>query len=614
MVTLDKKAVQDGFEGRTSEGAPMKPIALILVEAHKSFIQEQLEEFGYAVTREIGPTVSLVLFDDSQTEVAARFDCPQILLGPHREGTAFCFGPEGQAQEFRSLLQEIQKSSQNPLLEVRRLRRALTEQHRTRENFLALLSHELRTPLTLVLGNLHILKKIHGKARDESTMAMDCVLAAMEGGRRLQLRIQEMLHLTTGDRSPVERWDISKTLSTLRDEMEPLARGRSVELDWENPSVTVEGRPRRLREALHHILKNAILFNRFGGRVRLRSRQQETHWHLEVADEGRGMSPIELERIFEPFYQAEEANTRTVEGLGVGLTLARRTIEAHSGELSIDSTLGKGTTVTVKLPLIQGSPVHEVSPAPPEAPAASPVGGEALVDYAREVYQLYQEEREQRLQAEEHQRMTESTLIGTLVTLVRRIDPRGDLNLDQSERVLEYAKAVARRLDPTLLSKPDFTYALLLYDIGKIGVTESVLLKSGKLDAPERAKAEAHPVIGAQILASVRSLHPAIDAVRHHHERWDGSGYPEGLSGTDIPILARLIAVVDSFDAMTVDRPYRKAMALEEARGELDKLAGKQFDPKIVGSFHQAWEEILLIANRAGAGRPPSEPEPSATA
>lgn len=590
----------------------MKPTALLLLDEPAPEIQSCVENFGYLVTDVKDSEVDLVLFSEShRNQVEDRFDCPLILVGGAPDNSLFRVDPQAGAEELKKVLEEIQKRSQDPIFEVRRLRQALRQQKRTRENFLALLSHELRTPLTLIMGNLHILRKLHSKEEVTST-ASECVMAAMEGSKRLQARIQEMLHLTTGDRSPVESWDVSRTLATLVDEMEPLARGRSVRVEVENPAIQIEGRPLRLREALSHVLKNAILFNRFGGRVAVTSSHDDNCWHLLIEDEGRGMDALQQDRVFEPFYQAEEANTRTVDGLGLGLTLARRTVEAHRGELLVESTPGEGTRVKLRLPLTQGGSESQETAPPPAALPSHPQVPEALVDYAREVYQLYQAERERRLQAEEQQRITESTLVGTLVTLVRRIDPRGNLSLDQSERVLEYARAVARFLDPTLVSQPDFLYSILLYDIGKIGVTEAVLLKTGRLDGKERAKAEAHPVIGAQILESVGALHPAIDAVRHHHERWDGSGYPDGLRGTDIPILARLIAVVDTFDAMTVDRPYRKAMSLEEARVELEKLSGKHFDPQVISAFLEAWSEVELIAEKAGAGQPRSESEPGA--
>ena len=179
------------------------------------------------------------------------------------------------------------------------------------------------------------------------------------------------------------------------------------------------------------------------------------------------------------------------------------------------------------------------------------------------------------------------------------VDPRVTGGTSQGERVLDYARAVARHLDPTLLSRPEFLYGLLLYDIGKIGVTESVLSKTGGLTETERRAAEAHSEIGADLLTSVGVLQPAIDAVRSHHERWDGSGYPDGLEGQQIPILARIIAVVDSFDAMTVDRPYRDALTLEDARAQIKLGAGHAFDPTVVEAFQRAWEEISEVFARS---------------
>ena len=117
----------------------------------------------------------------------------------------------------------------------------------------------------------------------------------------------------------------------------------------------------------------------------------------------------------------------------------------------------------------------------------------------------------------------------------------------------------------------------------------------------ERVSAQAHAEIGAELLTSVGVLRPAIDAVRSHHERWDGSGYPDGLTGKEIPLLARIIAVVDSFDAMTVDRPYREAMSPDRARNTIMEGAGEAFDPEVVAAFGRAWAEILEAVGKAGS-------------
>jgi HD-GYP domain-containing protein (c-di-GMP phosphodiesterase class II) len=122
----------------------------------------------------------------------------------------------------------------------------------------------------------------------------------------------------------------------------------------------------------------------------------------------------------------------------------------------------------------------------------------------------------------------------------------------------------------------------ILHDVGKIGIADSILLKPGPLTDEEWGVMRTHPEIGERMLQSIEFVHPALPIVRHHHERWDGGGYPDGLGKEDIPLGARIVSVCDSFDAMVSDRPYRKGMPVEYACDELVACAGKQFDPMCV--------------------------------
>ncbi len=126
--------------------------------------------------------------------------------------------------------------------------------------------------------------------------------------------------------------------------------------------------------------------------------------------------------------------------------------------------------------------------------------------------------------------------------------------------------------------------AASLHDVGKIRIPNRVLHKPGRLDENERALIEEHPVLGAWMVASIGD-EQIVRTVRHHHERWDGAGYPDGLSGEQIPVVARAFSVADAFDAMTSDRPYRRAMSKEDALEVIDLDAGKRFDPEIVDTF-----------------------------
>ncbi|MDD5438948.1 MAG: HD-GYP domain-containing protein, partial [Candidatus Omnitrophica bacterium] len=127
--------------------------------------------------------------------------------------------------------------------------------------------------------------------------------------------------------------------------------------------------------------------------------------------------------------------------------------------------------------------------------------------------------------------------------------------------------------------------ASMLHDLGKVGISEDILTKPGKLTDEEFAKIKAHPQIGADIIRPIQFMHDIIPFILHHHERWDGTGYPSGLEGREIPLGARIIAVADSFQALISDRPYRKAYPEDEAIGMIGEEAGKQFDPAMVKIF-----------------------------
>ncbi|MBA7658730.1 Cyclic di-GMP phosphodiesterase response regulator RpfG [subsurface metagenome] len=143
----------------------------------------------------------------------------------------------------------------------------------------------------------------------------------------------------------------------------------------------------------------------------------------------------------------------------------------------------------------------------------------------------------------------------------------------------------------------------LLHDVGKIGVPDAILHKPGPLVVEEYQQIQEHPQKGKKILNNITYLAQAIPCVLHHHERFDGKGYPEKISGTDIPLPGRIISVADAFDAMTSDRPYRIRMSIEQAIGELNKNSGKQFDPKVVDAFVKIWKSgdlLQLMTSKEG--------------
>ncbi len=190
----------------------------------------------------------------------------------------------------------------------------------------------------------------------------------------------------------------------------------------------------------------------------------------------------------------------------------------------------------------------------------------------------------------------ESTYESTLQALVTALDLRDNDTHGHSYRVVEYAVVVARRMG---LKEPDLTWlrrGAILHDVGKIGVSDAVLRKPGKLNAAEWEEMHRHPEMGYSMLKHIPFLEPALDIVLCHQERFDGTGYPRGLEGERIPLGARIFAVVDTFDAMTSDRPYRAALSVQVVREELQRCKGTQFDPQVVDEFlsieEATWDTI----------------------
>jgi putative nucleotidyltransferase with HDIG domain len=184
--------------------------------------------------------------------------------------------------------------------------------------------------------------------------------------------------------------------------------------------------------------------------------------------------------------------------------------------------------------------------------------------------------------------------VGSLTALSAAIEARDPYARGHSSRVTVFAQAMARslRLDKERLAV--LRLGALLHDVGKLVVPSSVLLKSGPLTDEELGLMRRHPAAGARMLRTLGAPETILPLVLHHHERWDGAGYPTGRRGDDIPLEARVLCIADSFDAMTSTRPYRATWTPDEALEELERCAGTQFDPELVTAFATAWADAGL--------------------
>ncbi len=194
---------------------------------------------------------------------------------------------------------------------------------------------------------------------------------------------------------------------------------------------------------------------------------------------------------------------------------------------------------------------------------------------------------------EEATRNLQAAYRATLEALGSALDSRDVGTEAHSRRVHGYALATAREYGMPEADIPDLEHGVLLHDIGKIGIPDAILLKPGRLTSEEWQTMRRHPEIGKRLIEGIAFLRGAVPIVYCHHEKWDGSGYPRGLKGDEIPLGARIFSAVDAFDAMTFDRPYSTAIPFDAAQAEIKRCAGSHFDPAVVEAFLRVPDALL---------------------
>ena len=207
-----------------------------------------------------------------------------------------------------------------------------------------------------------------------------------------------------------------------------------------------------------------------------------------------------------------------------------------------------------------------------------------LHQFARDAVSSYRRAKQRAAELEATLDTLQKAYLETIRSLAFVVEAKDAGTGQHLERCRVYGVALMREMGIDD-EYPDAQYGFLLHDAGKVGIPERILGKPGPLTAAEWRVMRTHPLIGYQMVAGIPFLQHAAEIVRNHHEMFDGSGYPAGLKGEEILLPARVFSVVDAFDAMTTDRPYRAALSLDHAAGELQKMAGTQFDPEVVRSF-----------------------------
>jgi putative nucleotidyltransferase with HDIG domain len=217
-------------------------------------------------------------------------------------------------------------------------------------------------------------------------------------------------------------------------------------------------------------------------------------------------------------------------------------------------------------------------------------------------YRLYLE----KLETEKrHAEQVSSLHLRTIEALALAIEAKDETTGEHLQRVRVYAMALAKELGLSEDETEALRAASVLHDIGKLAVPEHIISKPGRLTPEEFEKMKIHPIVGAEILEQVDFPYPVVPIVRAHHEKWDGSGYPNGLAGEEIPIGARILAAVDCLDALASDRQYRKALPLHEAMAKVAADAGKSFDPRVVAILQRRYIELEKLANAEPLQAPP---------
>jgi ribonuclease P protein subunit RPR2 len=224
-----------------------------------------------------------------------------------------------------------------------------------------------------------------------------------------------------------------------------------------------------------------------------------------------------------------------------------------------------------------------------------------LERYAADLRESY---RRERTRAQQLRRSYKATVRA----LSNAVEARDAYTGKHAERVAAYGLAIARAAGIDVADEPQLEFGFLLHDIGKVAVPDAILFKPAPLSADEFTRIASHAEIGSRILRHVDFLEEATVVVRHHHEHWDGSGYPDGLKGEQIPLSARVFAVADALDALTTDRPYRAAVDWALARSEIRRAAGTQFDPAVVAAYDTIGDDTFArlsegVRSSAGTSR-----------
>lgn len=276
---------------------------------------------------------------------------------------------------------------------------------------------------------------------------------------------------------------------------------------------------------------------------------------------------------------------------GSGLDLARK-LKAEDPSVQVIMMTGSTTLETAVEALRLNVDDYLLKPF---EPAAMVHAAKRAAEHRRLLLENMDHRRHLEERVREQARRIEGLYLSSIHTLVRALEAKDPHTRGHSDRVAEYAMALRARVGG--VPSESLRIGAQLHDVGKIGITTGILRKDGPLSIEEFEQVRRHPTIGVEILSPLMEDREALGVVHHHHERWDGAGYPDGLAGEAIPMGARIVAVADSFDAMISSRPYRAGRTREKAVAELEAEAGRQFDPAVVRFAAETFLEAPRLAS-----------------
>lgn len=477
---------------------------------------------------------------------------------------------------------------------------------RLKSSLVSVISHELRTPLTYISASVEMLEISVGEPQMQQEVRRFLNIVA-QGVKQLNAIIDDLLLFSNLERDSGQPLpsQIRKSVSLkalvydVVNALKPSVQGKSQQLDVQVPEqlpdlTTDSG---KLSEILLQLLSNAIKFTPAHGHICLKVVQAHQNILISVVDDGPGIPPEIHQQIFNPFFQREDYLIREHGGLGLGLTLAQRLCNFISAELKLESIPNQGTTFTVCLPVVNPlyeqhqemqhllSSMDELSQSHAQQEAHISNLKKQLLRYSEELRSAYQTN-------EQKQAELEHVYVDMINGFASALEARDPYTRGRSQRLASYSQLLAEALGLAPEERDLLEKGCLLCDIGYIGISDNVLHKNRDqiLTEEEITHIQLHPKIGAHMLKEIQAFEPVIPLILYHHENWDGSGYPHRLQGESIPYFARIIRLLDAFDAMLSERSYRPRQTLAYAIAEINKCAGKQFDPALVTLFTSLWE------------------------